>query len=749
MPFDPKPRAAGGLGAIAHAMAHIVRRAGVVRGTKALAVLNQPGGTDCPGCAWPEPEAAHRSAFEFCENGAKAVAEEAMPATADAALFAARSVTEWRALSDFQLGDAGRLAEPLIKRPGTDYYRPISWNDAIALWAEHMRQAGPARTSLYTSGRTSNEAAFIYQLIGRRLGTNNFPDCSNMCHESSGVALKASIGIGKGTAQLDDFALADLILVIGQNPGTNHPRMLSTLREARRRGAEIVSINPLHEVGLARFSHPQHPLDLARGGVELASMHVPVAIGGDLALMQGVAKALLEHAAAPSGPSAPDVLDRAFLAEHTHGFEAYASHIAGVTWHEIEAGSGVPRAQIEALAARYARAERVIACWAMGLTQQPHAVATIQEVVNVLLLRGNLGRPGAGVCPVRGHSNVQGDRTMGIDHHPPPFAPALGQRFGFDVPTAPGLDVVGTIAAAERGELDVLVFLGGNLVSAAPDTDRSAAAVARAKLTVHIATKPNRSQMHPGDTSLILPCLGRTDRDLGPLGERAVTVEDSMGLVHPSRGRLTPPSPHLRSEVDILCALGEALLGAAAPWAAWRADYDAIRRDIEAVVPGFAGFADRIRRGETVQLPNGAARRVFHTTTGKAHFACSRAPALGLPQGHLRLMTIRSHDQYNTTIYGHDDRYRGVTNERRVLFMNTHDMAERHLHEGQWVDITSHYQGTTRTAPRFLVVPYELPRGATASYFPEANALVPLESTAAGSGTPTSKWIEISLTPCQ
>lgn len=744
MPFHDKPRVAGGLASVAHAMDHIARRAGLRRGTKALLVLNQIGGTDCPGCAWPEP--ADRSTFEFCENGAKAVAEEAMAARADAAFFAAHRISELRGWSDFQLGSAGRLAEPLIKRAGTDHYAPIAWDEAIGLWAHEMRAAGPTRTALYTSGRASNEAAFVYQLLGRMLGTNNFPDCSNMCHESSGVALKATIGVGKGTVQLGDFPQADLILVIGQNPGTNHPRMLSTLREARAAGATIVSINPLREVGLARFAHPQAPMDILRGGVELASEHIPVAIGGDLALMQGIGKALLARAAAE-----PSVLDRGFIADHTSEFDAYAAHVAALAWDDLEARSGVARGIIEALADRYARAKCTIVCWAMGLTQQPHAVATIQEIVNVMLLRGNIGRPGAGLCPVRGHSNVQGDRTMGIDHHPPPFAAAMEAAFGFEAPTVPGLDVVGTIAAGERGELDVIAFLGGNLVSAAPDTDRTAAAMARSKLTVHIATKLNRTQLHPGEVSLILPCLGRTDRDVNDAGaEQFVTVEDSMGLVHASRGRLAPPSPTLRSEVGMLCALGEALFDdERVPWAVWANDYGAIRQAIAQIVPGFAGFAEVVARGDTVQLANAAAARTFHTATSKARFTCNEGPSLDLPAGRLRLMTIRSHDQFNTTIYGNDDRYRGVTDERRVIFLNTYDMAARHLYEGQWVDLTSHFGGQLRTATRFLVVPYDLPRGAAAGYFPEANALVPLESVALGSGTPTSKWIEISLRPSE
>ncbi|MBK9071461.1 MAG: FdhF/YdeP family oxidoreductase [Myxococcales bacterium] len=746
MPFHDKPRVAGGLASVAHAMDHIARRAGLRRGTKALLVLNQIGGTDCPGCAWPEP--ADRSSFEFCENGAKAVAEEAMAARADAAFFAAQPISDLRGWSDFELGAAGRLAQPLVKRAGAGHYTPIAWDDAIGLWASEMRAAGPARTALYTSGRASNEAAFVYQLLGRMLGSNNFPDCSNMCHESSGVALKATVGVGKGTVQLDDFARADLILVIGQNPGTNHPRMLSTLREARAAGATIISVNPLREVGLARFAHPQAPMDILRGGGELATEHIAVAIGGDLALMQGVGKALLARAAA--APDASSVLDHAFIVTHTSDFDDYAAHVATLAWDDLEARSGVPRAAIEQLADRYARAERTIVCWAMGLTQQPHAVATIQEIVNVMLLRGNVGRPGAGLCPVRGHSNVQGDRTMGIDHHLPPFAAAMEAAFGFVAPTAPGLDVVGTIAAGERGELDVIAFLGGNLVSAAPDTDRTAAAMARSKLTVHIATKLNRTQLYPGEVSLILPCLGRTDRDVSSAGEQFVTVEDSMGLVHASRGRLPPPSPALRSEVAMLCALGEALFDdERVPWAAWAQDYGAIRQAIAQIVPGFAGFAETVARGETLQLANAAADRDFHTQTGKARFTCNQGPSLDVAPGHLRLMTIRSHDQFNTTIYGNDDRYRGITDERRVIFMNTYDMAARGLHEGQWVDLTSHFAGQQRTAPRFLIVPYDLPRGAAASYFPEANALVPLESVALGSGTPTSKWIEISLWPSE
>ncbi len=742
------PHAAGGAGALISTMRIVHRDAGLVRGGKALLAMNQDAGFDCPGCAWPEErDPAARSRFEFCENGAKALAEEATTARATPELFAERSVTSLRALTDFELGQLGRLTTPMLYDAGSgdDHYRPITWDAAIAMVATELRAAAPDRYALYTSGRTSNEAAFLYGVVGRLLGSNHFPDCSNLCHESSGVALGETIGVGKGTVSLEDFDHADLIWVIGQNPGTNHPRMLSTLRAAARRGAAIVSINPLREVGLARFAHPQHPLELLGGSTALADQFVQVQIGGDLALLQGVGKALLELEAAAPGT----VIDRAFVEDRTAGYDAWAGHLTSLDWDDLVRGAGVDEATMRDLAGRYARAERTIACWAMGLTQHVHAVATIQEVMNLLLARGNLGKPGAGACPVRGHSNVQGDRTMGIDHHPKAaLLDRLEARLGVPMPRAPGHDVVQAIAAMARGELDVLVCMGGNLLSASPDTAGTATALGRTRLVASVSTKLNRTHLFPGARALILPCLGRSEIDVQAGGAQFVTVEDSMSIVHRSQGVLPPASPDLRSEPAIVGALGAALFPTTLRWAELIADYDRVRDLIADVVPGFDDFATRVRAPGGFALPSSARDRSFAGVAGgRARFTVSTAPDLTLPAGHLRMMTIRSHDQYNTTVYGLDDRYRGVRGERRVVFVNPTDLVQLGLLERQVVDLESTWAGQVLRAERFICVPYDLPRGNCATYFPEANAVVPLGAVALKSGTPASKSVVIRLVP--
>lgn len=751
------PRAAGGLGALWASARHLRRDRTLVRGTKALLAMNQPEGFDCPGCAWPEPAAEDRSRFEFCENGAKAMAEEATTVRAEPELFARLSVDELRLLSDFELGRLGRLVHPLVLEGR--HYRPVGWERAIAMLADELRAAGPAASVLYTSGRTSNEAAFLYQLVGRMFGTNNFPDCANMCHDSSGVALSEVIGISKGTVSLSDFDHADLIFVVGQNPGTNHPRMLSTLREAARRGATIVAINPLREVGLTRFAHPQKPLDLL-GGVELAKHFVQIPIGGDHAFFTGVCKAVVEadleaaaiRAAAPDVPTVAkalgDIIDLTFIAKHTEGFGAWREHLLALPWPVLVERAGVDEATIRRIADLYVRANAAIACWAMGLTQHKHAVATIQEIVNLMLLRGNIGRPGAGLCPVRGHSNVQGDRTMGIYHLPrPAFLDALAAAFDFSPPRTPGLDTVATIRALERGDVGAFVALGGNFLSAAPDTGRTARGLERCAMTASISTKLNRTHLYPGRRALILPCLGRSEIDLQAAGPQFVTVEDSMSMVHRSRGVLPPAGPDLRSEPAIVAMLGAALLGPRLPWADLAADYDRIRDLIAQVVPGFDDFNARVRTPDGFQLPNPGRDRSFAPVGGRAKFSIATPPDLSLPPGRLRMMTIRSHDQYNTTIYGLDDRYRGIHAERRVVFLHPADLAERGLVERQVVDLISEWADGERVAEAFIVVPYDLPRGNAATYFPEANALVPLDSVADRSNTPTSKSVVIRIRP--
>ncbi|MBC7978668.1 MAG: FdhF/YdeP family oxidoreductase, partial [Myxococcales bacterium] len=702
--------------------------------------MNQPEGFDCPGCAWPEPAAEHRARFEFCENGAKAVAEEATMARLTPEVFAAHSIKQLRALSDFELGQLGRITHPMILEG--QHYRPIAWEAALALLAEALRTAGPSASAFYTSGRTSNEAAFLYQLLGRWFGTNNFPDCSNMCHESSGVALAEAVGVGKGSVSLADFEHADLILIAGQNPGTNHPRMLSTLREAARRGATIVAINPLREVGLSKFSHPQKPFDVLGGGTALAKHYVPIQIGGDQAFFLGVGKAVLERDTAAGGT----VLDRAFLDTYTEGFAAWRAHAEAMPWPAIVERSGVDEPTIRKIAELYTAAKAVIACWAMGLTQHKNSVAMIQEVVHLMLLRGNVGRPGAGLCPVRGHSNVQGDRTMGIDHHPrPALLDALGKVFGFAPPRAHGYDTVQTIRALETGELRVFVALGGNFVSAVPDTERTMRGLERCAMTASVSTKLNRTHLHPGAQALILPCLGRTEIDEQANGAQFVTVEDSMSMVHRSQGMLAPASPELRSEPAIVAGLGRALLGEVLPWADLVADYAKIRDLIAQVIPGFTDFNARVAAPSGFQLPNVARDRSFASIGGRAKFAVAEPPSISLPPGRLRMMTIRSHDQYNTTIYGLDDRYRGIRNERRVVFLNPIDIAELGLIDRQIVDLVSEWTDGERVAESFIVVPYEIPRRCAATYFPEANPLVPLDSVAERSGTPTSKSVVIRV----
>ncbi len=749
----PSPAAAG-LTAVG-VTSRLVGEIGAVRGVRALLGVNQTDGFDCQSCAWPSPD-RDRHVFEFCENGAKAVADEATPKRIGREFFAAHSVAALAAQSDHWLNAAGRLTEPLVLRPGATHYAPIGWEEACALVAAELRALpSPDAAAFYTSGRTSNEAAFLWQLFARRFGTNNLPDCSNMCHESSGVALTESIGIGKGTVTLADFARADLILVIGQNPGTNHPRMLAALADAKTRGAKIVSINPLPEVGLERFKNPQdflNPLKalpaLMGEGTRLADVWLQPRIGGDLALLKGLMKELLEIEDRRGG-----VLDHAFLREHTAGGHALDADLRATLWESIFAASGVDRPGLSEVAALLAGSRATICCWAMGLTQQPDAVATIQQVVNLLLLRGMIGRPGAGVCPVRGHSNVQGDRTMGISEKmPEAWLARLEAEFGFTAPRAHGLDTVGTIRAMHAGRVGAFVALGGNFLSATPDTEFTAAALRRCALTAHVSTKLNRSHLVTGRTALILPCLGRSERDVQAAGEQFVTTEDSMGVINASRGRLAPASAHLRSEVAIVCGLAAATLGGAAgagsagvPWAEFAANYDLIRDRIGRVVPGFSHYNTRVRGGP-FHLPNAPRdAREWRTASGRAQFVVAPIRRTELAAGEFLMMTIRTHDQFNTTVYGLDDRYRGVFGGRRVVFMHEADILAARLMPGQRVDLRNRHGGTERIAAGFMVAPYRIPRGCVATYFPEANVLVPIDTVAARSNTPASKHVVVSI----
>jgi len=739
---EPKTWAAGVPG-VTHAMQYALSEMGPRRTLTTLTALNHDGGFDCPSCAWPDPDVKDRAHAEFCENGAKAVSWEATRKRVGREFFAAHSVADLLEQDDHWLEHHGRLTEPMYLAPGATHYTPIDWDDALRLVADRLTaMADPDRAVFYTSGRASNEAAFVYQLLARRLGTNNLPDCSNMCHESSGAALTETIGIGKGTVTLADIAEhAELIVIVGQNPGTNHPRMLLALEEAKRHGARIVAINPLPEAGLVRFKNPKKARGVVGSGTPLADRFLNVRVNGDLALFAGLNKALVERDAATP------VLDHAFIAAHCDGFDAAAQAWRALDWSALIEMSGLPRAEIESLAADVEAAGSVIVCWAMGLTQHRNAVATIREIVNFLLLRGNIGRPGAGAAPIRGHSNVQGDRTMGIwEKMPDTFLDALGAEFGFDPPRAIGYDTVDAIRAMRDGKVDVFFALGGNFAAATPDSDVTAAALANCGLTVQVSTKLNRSHLAHGREALILPCLGRSERDLRATGEQFVTVEDSMGMVHASHGKLAAGSPMLRSEVAIVTALGDALFGADLGWRQMGEDYRLVRTHIAAVVPGFDDFESRVTAPGGFALPNGPRdSRTFHTESGQARFTVNPPTAVQVPAGHLLLQTVRSHDQFNTTVYGLDDRYRGITGGRRVVFVHADDLAGFGLRDGDLVDIVSIWDDGERRASRFRAVAYPTPRGCAAAYFPEANVLVPLDSAADGSNTPTSKSIVIRL----
>jgi molybdopterin-dependent oxidoreductase alpha subunit len=740
----PPAQAAGGLGSLNATLRYARAQTGLVRAARVLLRTNQTPGFDCPGCAWPEPR--DRDTFEFCENGAKAVLSEATSRRVDPAFFSRWTVSELAEHDDFWLNEQGRLTHPMIVRPGADRYAPIAWDEAFDLMALELRSlASPNEAIFYTSGRTSNEAAFLLQAFVRAFGTNNLPDCSNMCHESSGEGLKATIGVGKGTVQLDDFGLADAIFIVGQNPGTNHPRMLATLQAAAKRGATIVSINPLAEAGTMRFAHPQDPLGLLGESTPLARLHVPVRINGDVAFFQGVMKAMLEQEAASPGR----VLDHAFIAEHTEGFEALAGALAVRTWNELEASSGVGEELIRAAARVATDSRATIVTWAMGLTQHVNAVDNVEAIVDFLLMRGMIGRPGAGACPVRGHSNVQGDRTMGIwEKMPDAWLDRLGRELGFEPPREHGFDTVAAIEAMLAGRASVFVAMGGNFLSAAPDTERTAAALRRCRMTVHVSTKLHRGHLVAGRTALILPCLGRSETDVQKGVAQFVTVEDSMGIVHASRGTQPAASEHLMSEPRIIASLAQATLGDRPPRLDWEAladDYDRVRELIAQVVPGCQDYAARVREPAGFVLRNSARERAWDTASGKAHFKMHELPGHALAPGQLLMMTIRSHDQYNTTVYGLDDRYRGIRGGRRVVLLNESDARDRGLGPGDRVDITSHFRDGVRIANAFVVVPYAIPRGCCATYFPEANVLVPLGQFARKSRTPASKSVVVTL----
>jgi len=748
----PSKHEAAGMRGVMVSLQRGFEQMGALRTAATLARLNQRNGFDCPGCAWPE-EHDGRKLVEFCENGVKAVAEEATKRTVTPEFFARHSVAELSAKPEYWLSQQGRLTHPMVLRPGDDHYRPISWDSAYRLIVEQLNAlTDPDQAVFYTSGRTSNEAAFCYQLLVRCFGTNNLPDCANMCHESSGSALTESIGIGKGSVSIDDVERADLIVIAGQNPGTNHPRMLSILQKAKANGAKIIAVNPMPEAGLIRFKDPQKVNGLVGQGIPIADEFAQIRIGGDMAFFAGLGRLLLEADDRAPGT----VIDQTFVDSHCAGFDEYRRRTTEIDFDTVYAASGIERRQLERVAAMLMASQRTVVCWAMGLTQHTHAVATIGEITNLLLLRGMIGKPGAGVCPVRGHSNVQGDRTMGIwEKMPEQFLASLDREFGITSPREHGYNTVAAIRAMRDRRATVFLGMGGNFASATPDTAVTAAALRSCALTVQISTKLNRSHLVHGNTALILPTLGRTDRDIRGGRKQVVSVEDSMSMVHLSRGSLHPPSDQLRSEVAIICQLARRLFGVAhpVPWERFAADYDTIRDAIAAVVPGCTDYNRRVRRPDGFQLPHPPRdAREFRTSTGRANFAINPLQWVPVPPGRLVLQTLRSHDQYNTTIYGLDDRYRGVKGGRRVVFINPADIESLGLTAGQRVDLVSEWTDADqrlqeRRAKDFLVVAYSTPVGNAAAYYPEANALVPLDHTAAKSNTPASKAITIRVEP--
>ena len=741
-PSLSKPKdVAAGIPAVISSLSHGITRMGTLASVRNLTSVNRFDGFDCPGCAWPDPD-GHRTIAEFCENGAKAVADEGTRKRAGPEFWSQWSVGELSRKSDQWLNSQGRLTHPMILRPGTDYYSELSWDEAFDIIADELVSLdNPDQAVFYTSGRTSNEAAFLWQLLARRFGTNNLPDCSNMCHESSGVALGDSIGIGKGTVTLDDFTKADLIIVVGQNPGTNHPRMLTALRDAKRAGASIISINPLLETGMKRFKHPQAPLELLGSGTLISDEHVPVRVNGDFALFRGLAKVVMQR----------EALDMEFIDAHTLGFTDYRRAVESTSWDSIVSGSGVEQEVISNLGATISKSKSTIVCWAMGLTQHRNSVAIIQEIANLLLLGGHIGRPGAGVCPVRGHSNVQGDRTVGINHNPSAkFLSDLHDSTGIAIPTKPGVDSVRAVKSMRGGTAKVFLSMGGNFVSAMSDTKATASALSNCSITAQVSTKPNRSHLVTGRTALILPCLGRSEKDHTSVGEQFVSVENSMGIVHSSRGSSKPASGMLRSEPSIVSGIAGALdtrIGRSGiAWQDLAEDYDKVRDMIEASIPGFEGYNERVRLDGGFYLPNPPRdSRTFPTESGYANFRVHDLSGASAGPGRYLMMTIRSHDQYNTTIYGLDDRYRGINKGRRVVLMNQSDMDDNDWSKGDLVDLTSHFEGTELHAREWYIVPYDIPKGNIATYFPEANVLVPLDSVAEGSNTPTSKSVVVTI----
>ncbi|MBE7688704.1 FdhF/YdeP family oxidoreductase [Tenacibaculum finnmarkense genomovar ulcerans] len=738
------PTKAVGTKAIKSALSHVFSETGIVKGIQLLKNINQLDGFDCPGCAWPDPDQKRAFLAEYCENGAKAIAEEATTNRVSPLFFATHTVQELSEWSDYDIGKSGRITHPMILREGSNNYEEISWENAFKLIGNELNGLkNPDEAIFYTSGRTSNEAAFLYQLFVRKFGTNNLPDCSNMCHESSGSALSQTVGIGKGSVTLDDFNHADLVIVIGQNPGTNHPRMLTALKQTKDNGGKIMTINPLPEVGLMKYVDPQNPLKWLGAGDVLTDLFLQVKINGDVALLKIILKLMKTQEQEKGG-----VFNHQFIKEKTHGLDDFLIDLDTYTIAELLPQTGLSLEIIEQATQMIINNDKIIICWAMGLTQHKNGVDNIREVVNLLLLKGSIGKKGAGTCPVRGHSNVQGDRTMGIWEKPKDsFLDSLEKEFQFQAPRKHGYDVVAAIEAMYAKKASVFVGMGGNFISATPDTEYTAKALKNCNLTVQISTKLNRSHLIHGKQALILPCLGRSEKDIQKTGDQFITVENSMGVVHQSNGHLSPSSDHLLSEPAIVAGMAKATLkNTKIDWKLLVSNYDLIRNKIEATIPGFENYNEKVRVKGGFYLPNNARENNYAPTlTGKANFSTNLPSDVVLEENQFMMMTIRTHDQYNTTIYGLNDRYRGVLNERRVIFMNPEDMRAQGLSKLDKVDLTSHFQGEKRSASGFLVVPYSIPKQCTATYFPEANVLVPLKSKARISHTPASKTVIITL----
>jgi molybdopterin-dependent oxidoreductase alpha subunit len=741
---EPKEFAAG-FPAVVSSLQHVFGEVGLLKGLRALSKLNQKGGTNCPSCAWPDPDDDRSTIAEYCENGAKAIAEEATQKKLTTDFFQENSVYDLSLLSDYEIGKKGRIAQPMYLREGGTHYEEISWEDAFQKIGGKLNAlTDPNEAVFYTSGRTSNEAAFLYQLFVRECGTNNLPDCSNMCHESSGVALNESLGIGKGSVKLEDFYHTDVILILGQNPGTNHPRMLSALKKAKKNGATIISINPLVEAGLVAFANPQEIKGFFNVATKLTDIYLQVKINGDMALLKAIMLRLLEE----DEKSNNTVFDHDFIKKHTASYSDFVNNLKSFDYEELIRIAGVSKDEIEQVVSLLKEKKNIIACWAMGLTQHKNAVETIQDVVNLLLLKGSIGKPFAGTCPVRGHSNVQGDRTMGIYEKPSSsFLDALERNFRINAPRNPGYDVVEAIEAMHEKKAKVFFCMGGNFLSASPDTNYTAEAIQNCELTVQVSTKLNRSHLIHGKEALILPTLGRTDIDEIDGEKQFVTVENSMGVVHSSRGSLTAVSEKLMSEIKIVCNLAKATFGAKSPinWDLYLSNYDAIRDAIEATIPGFENFNQRIKAKEGFYLPNSARENLYTTFSGKANFTVSKVEEIPLQDNEFLMMTIRTHDQFNTTIYGLNDRYRGILNERRVVLINKEDIKKSNLKSRDLVDIYNFSDGGERVAHNFIVIEYNIPRQCVATYFPETNVLVPIKSTAKKSNTPTSKSVVVEI----